>query len=68
MRLGIGDELQRVALDPKRPHRLATVTGILTLFPELSRQTFNPVFYPGLAEFSNWPRVGVVNVRIYSFF
>jgi len=25
MRLGIGNELQRIALDPKHPHRLATV-------------------------------------------
>ena len=37
MRLGIGDELQRVALDPKHPHRLATVEQIQALFPELSR-------------------------------
>jgi transposase len=35
MRLGIGDELQRVALDPKHPHRLATVEQIQALFPEL---------------------------------
>jgi len=35
MRLGIGDELQRVALDPKHPHRLATVAQLQSLFPEL---------------------------------
>jgi len=35
MRLGIGDQLQRVALDPKHPHRLATVEQIQALFPEL---------------------------------
>jgi transposase len=35
MRLGIGDELQRVALNPKHPHRLATVKQIQTLFPDL---------------------------------
>jgi len=35
MRLGIGSELQRVALDPKHPHRLASETEILTLMPEL---------------------------------
>jgi transposase len=35
MRLGIGDELQRVALDPKHPHRLATVEQLQSLFPEL---------------------------------
>jgi len=35
MRLGIGNELQRVALDPKHPHRLATVADIQALFPEL---------------------------------
>jgi transposase len=37
MQLGIGDELQRVALDPKHPHRLATVEQIQALFPELVR-------------------------------
>lgn len=35
MRLGIGDELQRVTLDPKHPHRLASVDEARTLFPEL---------------------------------
>lgn len=35
MRLGIGDELQRVALDPKHPHRLASVDETRALFPEL---------------------------------
>ena len=35
MRLGIGDELQRVALDPKHPHRLATVEQIQARFPDL---------------------------------
>ena len=35
MKLGIGSELQRVALDPKHPHRLASETEILDLMPEL---------------------------------
>jgi transposase len=34
MRLGIGSELQRVALDPKHPHRLASEAEILELMPE----------------------------------
>jgi len=35
MKLGIGSELQRVALDPKHPHRLASAAEILALMPEL---------------------------------
>jgi hypothetical protein len=35
MRLGIGSELQRVALDPRYPHRLASETELLALVPEL---------------------------------
>jgi len=35
MRLGIGGELERVALDPKHPHRLASEAEILALIPEL---------------------------------
>jgi len=35
MRLGIGNELQRVALNSKHPHLLATVKVIQTLFPAL---------------------------------
>ena len=35
MRLGIGSQLQRVALDPKHPHRLASETEMLELMPEL---------------------------------
>ena len=35
MRLGIGSELQRVALDPKHPHRLASEAEMLELMPEL---------------------------------
>jgi transposase len=35
MKLGIGSELQRVALDPKHPHRLASEAEILALMPEL---------------------------------
>jgi transposase len=34
MRLGIGSELQRVALDPKHPHRLASETEILELMQD----------------------------------
>jgi hypothetical protein len=33
--MGVGDELKRVALDPKHPHRLASVAEIQFLFPEL---------------------------------
>jgi transposase len=35
MRLGIGSELQRVALDPKHPHGLASEAEILALMPDL---------------------------------
>jgi len=35
MRLGIGDELKKVALDPKHPHRLASVEEVLALYPDL---------------------------------
>jgi len=35
MRLGIGNELKRVALDPKYPHKLASVEEVLGLKPEL---------------------------------
>jgi transposase len=35
MRLGIGSELQRVALDPKHPHRLASEAEMLELMPDL---------------------------------
>ncbi len=35
MRLGIGDELKRVALNPEFPYRLASVEEILALRPEL---------------------------------
>ncbi len=35
MRLGVGDELKRVALDPKYPHKLASVEEVLGLKPEL---------------------------------
>lgn len=35
MKLGIGSELQRVALDPKHPHRLASEAEMLALMPEL---------------------------------
>ena len=35
MKLGIGSQLQRVALDPKHPHRLASETEMLELMPEL---------------------------------
>jgi transposase len=37
MRLGVGDELNRVALNPKHPHRLASVEEVLSLHPELAR-------------------------------
>jgi len=36
MRLGIGNELQRIALDPKHPHRLASPKEVRKLFPELA--------------------------------
>lgn len=35
MRLGIGADLHRVALDPKHPHRLASEAEILELIPDL---------------------------------
>ena len=35
MKLGIGSKLQRVALDPKHPHRLASEAEMLALMPEL---------------------------------
>jgi hypothetical protein len=35
MRLGIGNELKRVALNPEFPYRLASVEEILALRPEL---------------------------------
>jgi len=35
MRLGVGADLQRVALDPKHPHRLASQAEILELMPDL---------------------------------
>jgi len=35
MKLGIGSELQRVALDPRHPHRLASEAEILELIPAL---------------------------------
>jgi transposase len=35
MRLGIGDELERVALNPKFPYRLASTEEVLALRPEL---------------------------------
>ena len=35
MRLGIGDELKRVALNPKFPYKLASMEEVLELHPEL---------------------------------
>jgi transposase len=35
MRLGVGADLQRVALDPKHPHRLASEAEIREIMPEL---------------------------------
>jgi len=35
MRLGIGDELKRMALNPQFPYRLASVEEVLALKPEL---------------------------------
>ncbi|GAB4407195.1 MAG: hypothetical protein OHK0052_28050 [Anaerolineales bacterium] len=36
-RLGIGHDLERVALNPKHPRRLASVAEVLALKPELNR-------------------------------
>jgi hypothetical protein len=36
MRLGIGHDLTRIALDPKHPRRLASETELLILRPELN--------------------------------
>jgi hypothetical protein len=35
MRLGIGNELKRVALNPENPYKLASVEEVLALKPEL---------------------------------
>ena len=35
MRLGVGKDLQRIALDPKHPRRLASEAEVLALRPEL---------------------------------
>jgi len=35
MRLGVSADLQRVALDPKHPHRLASEAEILEMMAEL---------------------------------
>jgi len=35
MRLGIGNELKRVALNPEFPYRLASVEEVLDIKPEL---------------------------------
>jgi hypothetical protein len=35
MRLGIGDELNRVALNPESPYKLALVEDVLELHPEI---------------------------------
>jgi transposase len=37
MRLGIGQDLTRIALDPKHPRRLASEAELLTLKPELTQ-------------------------------
>ena len=35
VRLGIGDELKRVALNPDNPYKLASMEEVLALRPEL---------------------------------
>ena len=35
MRLGIGNELKRVALNPENPYKLASMEEVLSLWPEL---------------------------------
>ena len=37
MRLGIGKDLTRIALDPKHPRRLASESELLALRPELQQ-------------------------------
>jgi hypothetical protein len=37
MRLGIGHDLKRIALNPRYPRRLASDTEVLALKPELKR-------------------------------
>ncbi len=37
IRLGIGNDLKRIAIDPKHPHRLASVDEVQALFPDLGR-------------------------------
>jgi hypothetical protein len=36
MRLGIGHDLTRIALDPKHPRRISSEAELLTLRPELN--------------------------------
>jgi hypothetical protein len=37
MKIGIGQDLTRIALDPKHPRRLASEAEVLALYPELQR-------------------------------
>jgi hypothetical protein len=37
MKIGIGHDLTRIALDPKHPRRLASEEEVLALYPELQR-------------------------------
>ena len=37
MRMGIGHDLKRIALNPKYPRRLASETEVLALRPELKQ-------------------------------
>ena len=37
MKLGIGHDLKRIALDPKHPRRLASEAEVLALRPELKQ-------------------------------
>jgi hypothetical protein len=46
MRLGIGDELKRVALNPESPYKLAPVEEVLELHPELRSSGSHSSFLP----------------------
>jgi hypothetical protein len=43
MKIGLGKELTRIALDPKHPYRLASEAEVLALCPELQHSNRLPV-------------------------
>ena len=59
MRLGIGGELRKIALDPKHPHRLASVAELPALFPELAEQVMRLTRFLAARLVAYRPEVGV---------